>query len=150
MARPAINMADVIIRQKIRLDGPVKLKRPRRRVEDHIHSEAVKYLDRLVEMNHQFTFFHPANGGKRDARTGAMMKRLGVKPGVPDLFFQLPGGKSLQVEIKTDDGALTQNQITWRTDMNRLGHSHRVIYEDNSWDLIRELKLILAEFGVDV
>ena len=30
------------------------------------------------------------NGGARDAVTGAMLKREGVKPGVPDIFLPMP------------------------------------------------------------
>lgn len=34
--------------------------------------------------------FHPANGEKRDKRTGAKLKRMGVEPGVVDVWVLIP------------------------------------------------------------
>lgn len=36
--------------------------------------------------------FHIPNGGRRDKREAASLKRQGVKPGVPDLFVPTRSG----------------------------------------------------------
>lgn len=35
-------------------------------------------------------YWHTPNGGNRDAREGARFKEIGVKAGIPDLFFLRP------------------------------------------------------------
>ena len=45
----------------------------------------------------------------RDAITGAKLKRMGVKPGVPDLLIGW-NGAALWVEIKTAEGRQSENQ----------------------------------------
>ena len=59
--------------------------------------------------------YHIPNGGKRDARTGAMMKRIGVKAGVPDLHLPVARGPyhSLYIEMKTDKGKARKDQDEW-------------------------------------
>jgi hypothetical protein len=44
--------------------------------------------------------FHTANGEKRDKRTGAKLKAMGVEPGVPDLVFIAPNARAHFLEIK--------------------------------------------------
>lgn len=50
-----------------------------------------------------------ANGGKRDARTGAMLKLSGVKAGVPDILLWHKGA-SFALELKADNGRLSESQ----------------------------------------
>lgn len=63
---------------------------------------------------------HTPNGGARDARTGAWLKRQGVKPGVPDvLLFDLPDTERLKgvvgiaIELKAPSGRPTLFQQQW-------------------------------------
>jgi hypothetical protein len=61
---------------------------------------------------------HVPNGGKRDARTAAIMKGQGVKRGVPDivLFHPVGGFAGLAIELKRADGKpsdLTPEQRDW-------------------------------------
>ena len=67
---------------------------------------------------------HIPNGGRRDARTGAMMKRQGVKAGVPDLHLPVSRGKyhSLYIEMKTDKGRPTDTQKEWLDALNAEGN----------------------------
>ena len=59
--------------------------------------------------------FHIPNGGARDARTGAQLKRQGVKRGVPDLCVPVARGgyHGLYIEMKTRTGRLSSEQETW-------------------------------------
>lgn len=61
-------------------------------------------------------WFHPANGEFRDKITGNKLKRMGVRPGIPDLVFIIQG-RCIGVELKADKGrqtpAQTAMQIEW-------------------------------------
>lgn len=66
-------------------------------------------LVRWWELTHprmtQLLFAIP-NGGARNAVTGALLKREGVRKGVPDLFLAIPTGKAhgLFIEMKRQRG----------------------------------------------
>ena len=51
---------------------------------------------------------HCPNGGKRDRVSAAVLKRQGVKAGVPDLHLPVPKGQyaSLYIEMKYGNGKL--------------------------------------------
>lgn len=55
------------------------------------------------------------NGGNRDRITGMLMKREGVKRGVPDIFLPWPSGPyhGLFIEMKTKKGKTTEEQETF-------------------------------------
>lgn len=65
-------------------------------------------------------WFHAPNGEARNARTGAKLKKMGVKKGVPDIFIWRPfafGGRrrcALVIELKKlIDGAVSDEQSRW-------------------------------------
>lgn len=65
------------------------------------------------------------NGGARDAVTGAMLKREGVKPGVPDIFLPLPidNFHGLFIELKTAKGRLSPEQREWLMRLHNRGYA---------------------------
>jgi hypothetical protein len=54
------------------------------------------------------------NGGKRHIRSAQKLKRAGVRPGVPDLHFVLPGGRLACLELKAEKGRLSPAQEDFR------------------------------------
>lgn len=60
---------------------------------------------------------HIPNGGNRNAREGAKLKRMGVLAGVPDLHLPVARGRyhSLYIEMKFDDGRLLKSQREFLT-----------------------------------
>jgi hypothetical protein len=56
--------------------------------------------------------FAVPNGGKRSAKTAAMMKREGVRPGVPDWMLPVPRGEfaGLAIEFKRPGKRTTEEQ----------------------------------------
>lgn len=54
------------------------------------------------------------NGSYRSKRTAGRLKGEGVQPGVGDLHFTLPGGRTAWIELKTDAGRLSPEQRTFR------------------------------------
>ena len=88
---------------------------------------------------------HIPNGGRRDARTGAMMKRQGVKAGVPDLHLPVSRGKyhSLYIEMKTDKGRPTDTQKEWLDALNAEGNMAVICHSAD--EAIAVIKLYLKE-----
>lgn len=69
--------------------------------------------------------FHIPNGGRRDAAEAANLKRQGVKPGVPDLFFPVARGgyNGLFIELKrTEGGRLSEYQKHWLHLLEKQGY----------------------------
>ncbi len=68
--------------------------------------------------------FHVPNGERRDARTGAMLKAMGVRPGVPDVWLPIRRGGhiGLVIEMKAPGGAKTRpSQQEWIDHLRREG-----------------------------
>lgn len=59
--------------------------------------------------------FHPPNGGARSATTGARLKRMGVRRGVPDVVLPVSNAAyvGLAGELKAAKGRLTPEQSEW-------------------------------------
>lgn len=60
--------------------------------------------------------YHVPNGGFRDARTAAKLKKEGVKPGYPDIGLDIPRGgyHGLRIELKRQSGGvLSKEQKKW-------------------------------------
>ena len=78
----------------------------------------------VQEVNEKLVHLYPAlaglhaipNGGDRDVRVGAKLKREGVKRGVPDLCLPVPrrGYHGLYIELKAEDGRVSPDQKAWR------------------------------------
>jgi hypothetical protein len=68
--------------------------------------------------------YHTPNGGRRDAISGARLKKKGVKSGVPDICLPLNNGKygALYIEVKTSSGKVSPNQKRWLDALNRQGN----------------------------
>lgn len=69
--------------------------------------------------------FHITNEGKRSKRTGAELKRMGLKRGIPDICLPVPNDEynGLWIELKADKTKrLTKEQKEWLEKLNRYGY----------------------------
>lgn len=68
--------------------------------------------------------YHCPNGGSRNVREAAKLKRMGVKAGVSDLHLPYPKGKycGLYIEMKYGNNTRQQTQIEFLGDMENAGH----------------------------
>lgn len=69
--------------------------------------------------------FHVPNGGFRGRKAGAQMKRLGAKPGVPDLALPVARGgfHGLFIEMKRmQDGTVSRDQREWHARLTEQGY----------------------------
>jgi hypothetical protein len=64
--------------------------------------------------------FHPANGGFRKPIEAAIMKGLGVVPGVPDVFI-VHNGHCFAMELKAEGGRATEKQLACITALREAG-----------------------------
>lgn len=69
--------------------------------------------------------YHTPNGGYRNAAEAVQLKRMGVRPGVPDLFLPYPAGgfHGLWLEMKTDVGRPTACQRDWIEYLRSVGYA---------------------------
>ena len=69
--------------------------------------------------------YHTPNGGYRNAAEAVQLKRMGVRPGVPDLFLPYPAGgfHGLWLEMKTDTGRPTVCQRDWIEYLRSVGYA---------------------------
>jgi len=83
--------------------------------------EQVEFVSWLEVDHPDVAFYAVPNGGKRNKKTAADLKRQGVKAGVPDLIICEPRGQyhGLYIEMKrTVGGDLSDKQREW---MDKLG-----------------------------
>ena len=70
------------------------------------------------------------NGGRRDAKEAAHLKKQGVKPGVPDLFVPVARGgyHGLFIEMKDGRNKPTDKQAEWIALLRDEGYAAFVCY----------------------
>lgn len=73
---------------------------------------------------------HVANQRQTSPQHGMLLKRMGVRPGVSDMFFPRSGltAKGLWVELKTKTGKMTPLQIDFLEQMIEEGYAAEVAY----------------------
>ena len=89
---------------------------------------------------------HIANEGKRSARYGAELKRLGMRKGFPDLFIPkvCKDFHGLFIELKRDITCKpTKEQLHWISKLNGEGYYATVCYGADA--AIREIKKYFKE-----
>lgn len=71
-----------------------------------------------------------ANGAKRDAITGAMLKAEGVRKGVPDMTLPVPVGPyhGLFLELKVRPNKPSPEQLWWIDKLTIQGYKAVVVY----------------------
>lgn len=74
--------------------------------------------------------YHVPNGGKRDPKTAANLKKEGVKAGVPDICLPVARNNfhGLYIELKTSKGKLSTKQKNWLNDLDREGYATKVCF----------------------
>ncbi len=82
--------------------------------------------------------YHIPNEGKRSKVTGARLKAVGLKPGVPDICLPVARGGfiGLYIENKYGKNRPTENQKEWLRALREAGHLTAVCY---GWEQAKEL-----------
>ena len=82
--------------------------------------------------------YHVPNGGRRNPREAAHLKRQGVKKGVPDLCLPVARGgfHGLYIELKYGRNKPTEDQAAWIAALREQGYAAEVCY---GWQQAKEL-----------
>ncbi len=94
-----------------RRDG-AKPRAKQKRPEQVLQISAIEFL--RVALPPSWRVFHVPNGGARSPIEAAILKAMGVWPGVGDLAFIGPGGRFVGAEAKAGRNGLTEDQSEWR------------------------------------
>lgn len=106
---------------------PVTFEEITSQTEAELQIEIAGFLDRFIAPGWEFSHF-PA-GEKRDASTGAKLKRMGTKPGWPDLILVSPSGEFHGLELKRRGGDLSDEQEAFHE--RATGRGWKIAVADN-------------------
>jgi hypothetical protein len=111
-----------------------------RHIEDSEQAALIEWADRSTINGIRVGrhLLHIPNGGKRNAREAARLKRQGVRAGVPDLFLALPRGPAagLFIEMKAAKGRTSEKQQEW---LNRLALAGYATHVCHGFDAARRV-----------
>jgi hypothetical protein len=85
--------------------------------------------------------FAVPNGGLRDKRVAAKLKREGVKAGCPDICLPVArkGFHSLFIEMKSDSGRPSREQLDWVASLQKHGNKAVICYsQEQAWQVLVE------------
>lgn len=105
---------------------------------------AVNYL----RWNGVYCFAVP-NGGKRDVKTGAFLKKEGQLAGVADLILLLPEGEAVFVELKAGKNRQQESQRLFQKNVEKLGFNYLLWNKPQDViDFVKGLKaVIMGDFA---
>jgi hypothetical protein len=93
--------------------------------EQALHMFAINLLAATAKPD--VVYYHIPNGERRDAATGAKLKRMGVVAGAPDLAFVLPPlGRAAFLELKSATGKQSKTQKEFEARSLRAGAEYQV------------------------
>jgi hypothetical protein len=107
----------------------------RRRLEQQIQKTIMDHFSIRAAPNSML--WHTPNGGYRSKAEAAVMTRLGLKRGLPDLFG-LRAGALIAIELKSPTGRLSKHQRETIAELTAAGCLVRVI--DNIDDAVAWLE----------
>lgn len=89
--------------------------------EDQVQYQVIEYLELLQNQGKVILFSHvPSSTFTKSWSVKARNKRLGVRPGVPDLIIVLPY-KVLFLELKREKGGvLSEHQKNWISSLEQV------------------------------
>lgn len=111
-----------------RASNPNSFGMKRHRPEHVLQVRLVKWL--AENAYPESVWFAVGNGELRHVRVALRLKAEGVRPGVPDLCFLLPKGKTGWLELKAKGGVLSNAQKGFAAKAKNLGHR---------WDVAKTL-----------
>jgi VRR-NUC domain len=120
------------------------MSRFRNRPEDAIQRAVFEHL--AVRGASDVFAFHPANGGWRSRTEAAILKGLGVRPGVPDIIA-IKAGRTYAIELKAPSGRVTEAQRSAHAALRAAGAAVVVTHGlDAAIDQLERWELVSGSF----
>ncbi|CEG60976.1 VRR-NUC domain-containing protein [Legionella micdadei] len=96
--------------------------------EEHIHKTVIQWINLHPSIKN--LIMHFPNEGKRTWYFGKLLKDLGLKRGVFDLFIAMPrhGFHGAWIELKSKNGKLSCHQRSFMNDMRQQNYYAAVCY----------------------
>lgn len=106
------------------------------KLESQEQSKLFEFASHFEELKWMFAI---PNGGYRDPREAANLKRQGVKAGVSDIFLPVPNGKyhGMFIEMKIKPNRPTLKQKMFISQMLHNGYSCKICY--SSEEAVKEI-----------
>jgi hypothetical protein len=121
------------------------VKRDARRIPEwKLQHAAVRALFQAKKAGMPIRWAASMNAGRRGPRDRAIAQATGLAPGEPDLNIYLPGARLLQIEYKTTDGALSDEQIESHAEILELGFAPVVVLAPANEDEAAAMTLALV------
>ena len=116
--------------------------------EKAIHKAIIQWVrihPYFKEDNRWKLVMHFANEGKRTPQYGKLLKELGLREGVHDLFIATPrhGYGGFWLEIKSKNGYMSKAQKEFSIDMRKQNYFVRT-----AWSIEEGIKFISWYFGI--
>ena len=94
-----------------------------KRNEEDEQSTLFQYASYQNEIEWSLLFSIP-NGGYRKLKTGIMLKKTGLKPGIPDIMLPVARGgfMGMFIEMKSEKGVVQKNQKAWHILLRAQGY----------------------------
>ena len=113
-------------------------------MEDGIQRVCASYLEAQESYRKDFIWWHTINGVNSTPAHIAKFKRMGMRPGVPDLIICF-GHTIGFVELKAEKGRMEESQLTFQADCIHIGLQYWIIRTDNQYEACRQLEKIMDE-----
>jgi hypothetical protein len=107
--------------------------------EDDLQVAVVRYLRLLLKGS---LVASVPNGGKRNAREAARLKRMGVTAGVADVMILAPNGRTCFVEMKYGKGRQSPAQVEFQAFCEASGYPYAIVRS------LDDVKPLLARWGL--
>ena len=104
-------------------------------------NEYLEYLSKTYNFRH----FHVPNEGKRSVGYNLKLKKMGLKSGCPDIIIEYPEGKLLYIELKTNQGRLSNSQKLWAVQSEAMGTPHYVVKGEVA-ECINEVRRLVKKY----
>ena len=95
-----------------------------KRPEQHLQRMCVKWFNYQYPQQHGQLFMCHQNG--KNAVEQAILKSIGLVPGVSDLIYLTPSG-AIFIEMKTDKGRQSDAQKQWQQKVEALGYAYHIV-----------------------
>ena len=101
----------------------------RQQPENDLTIACVDYYrtQRLAERGRCLMWHTPNQVGSRSYYDAAVLKRMGVLPGVADFLLMLPGGRIAAIELKAEKGRQSPAQREFQVDCLSFGVPYRIV-----------------------